>query len=425
MARHDEEPEVPSRTSHTVGTPAHVVAAALDLDARDVADRYGFAPPTLLGILTGIERSLAEIGAADATTAKSIFVEADDALGPRRDLDLFRWFRQEDVEAWDRYVNASARLVLGLFSPLGMPICSRESLIVRTEAAVRDLESDSERQIKEGLGLDRRQPDFHDRLLMHVYPIRPYWLTTYPVDDLRPLTADQVHPTRQSFLDALEPSASAQGAAMPPARSPEAADQGEAGVDVGSVKFAWLSPSDAARLADVRANLLDLKIDILHHLVRTLRTGDATAVWSGCLKLLTEALTASDVQFLLRMDHRLSQAGVLAEERSNAAAVPGRGCWVPLGRLVDLLLFAGYCEEELTVGMMHALSRRWPRPVLYDPLIFKANEQALQAVPYAAFDELVRLEAQQFDFWKRWADRLHAALRKEFKAAVTLEFSIK
>jgi hypothetical protein len=322
MARQDNGRDESADGGRTAGGLQQTVTDSLEADARLLADRYELPSEAVLGILARIRRALTDVRGGNPAWAKETFLEAVETLGAEQALDLFE---REDLEALLGRVSAMVRLSLNLLSPLGMLICSREALIIRTETAISDLESNRGRLVEEGLGWNCARPDFHDRLLMHLYPIRPYWLATYPTEDLRRLTADQVHRTRGAPPSFGDPSISEHEMAMPGSLVSESDDLAGTVVSVGGVAFAWLSRRDAAQVEAARAKLLDLKIDVLRHLVRALRQGDASGLWPGCLKLLTEALTASEVQFLLRMDVRLTKVGVLADEQSNASNLPGGG----------------------------------------------------------------------------------------------------
>ena len=77
----------------------------------------------------------------------------------------------------------------------------------------------------------------------------------------------------------------------------------------------FLNEEEADRLKTGRSKFFELKISILNVLVKALKCKTATKLWDDCLSLITEAITAKEVDFYLSIDRRYSGVDLRAGER--------------------------------------------------------------------------------------------------------------
>jgi hypothetical protein len=109
---------------------------------------------------------------------------------------------------------------------------------------------------------------------------------------------------------------------------------------------------DARRIEADRGKLLVLKIDVLKHLCLSVRgRSNAEDLWQGCYDLVTNSLSASDIEFYLAMDRFFIGLNI----RDGEIEIPDHR--VAPGGLTNLLETIGHFEKELTVRTM-ALTRQ-------------------------------------------------------------------
>lgn len=208
----------------------------------------------------------------------------------------------------------------------------------------------------------------------------------------------------------------------------EVADSGKSLSYEDTPLIEGLSADDAARLEAGRAKLFHLKISILEQLVHALRSGTAANLWDHCLPLLTEALTADDVGFYLRIDDFYSNL------IPRIGRMVGGGDKLVVGGLTDLLDVIGHYEKEIVVGAMaqtrEALtdlvkldSRRSPRLIVenYFQLMGLPERQLVDT----AFELFQSLESQEKAFWKRYRRRINHALENDFEVEIVPRQKVK
>lgn len=309
----------------------------------------------------------------------SCFEEATRALGPEPARALFE---REDVDALVGRAEAFKTLSMFCMGPTTARLCTIEDLADRTEAVIGELEANRGPLVRDGLPATGPATGWPAGPLVNLYPIESSWLTTWP--------------DREEW-DRLR--------------------DAELGHNFVNIPYRWLEPADAARLIAGRVALLDLKIDVLRTLVRALRTRNPTRLWPDCLQLLTDALTASEVDFYLGVDARVGPLYPLGGPVDDEY-----GGHKPLGGLAALLEFIGHCEEELRIGAMDWATRNLPTGLTVAPSssYFATIGQPWQADLDATLDRLVELRGSVGTFWTEYRDRVDFALRSEFhEEAVT------
>lgn len=433
MARHEGNDSIESGAGRSGALPAEARTASLEGAARELADHYGLSSERVLQVLRAVRAaSIAspDIGGLDAPEVRSVLVAAIDELGAERAVRLFE---EEDLVGLLRRVVATVLLWARRVVPTEEPLLTVDQLIARTETAIRDLEANRERLETDGLGWDCPRPDYHDLILMNLYPIRPHWLTTRPTGGLTPARADLPHPGQAERTTEGPPTPGDDGVA--PSAGPLAGPYDEVGAslchdavpEAGATRTAWLDPSDADRLRKGRPKLLALKVDVLRQVVGTLRRRDPASLWPGCLALLTDALTASEVWFYLRMDLCLRRAAYPVDGRVVTARVPGMAEGLALGGFLDLVCFVGYCEEVLTIGAADRLNPTIPDGLTLESShpYFKAIGRPWRAELDAALDLFTELAREERAFRQEWLLRFDHAQNVEFLETVTLDVPIK
>jgi hypothetical protein len=178
------------------------------------------------------------------------------------------------------------------------------------------------------------------------------------------------------------------------------------------------SSEDRERLIMGRGKLFRLKIAVIEELLQAIRHQPPTNLWEKCLPLLTEALSADDAEFYLRMD-RLYM-GYDAVHKGPPVEIPNLD---RPGGLTDLLEVIGHCEEELTVGAFSKTRNllgvlvtfdALKRPILQLNNYFEAAQHPLKDVLDSALDLFSSFEPKVSDFWENYVNRVNQALRAEF-----------
>ncbi len=106
-----------------------------------------------------------------------------------------------------------------------------------------------------------------------------------------------------------------------------------------------LDAADADRVAGMRGELFELKVDILRVLLQCLQSRDASTLRAECVRLIGEALSGRGWEFCLGMDH-FYRPYAPASDGEALAVIPGL---LP-GGLSSLLEVVWYVEQELTLG---------------------------------------------------------------------------
>ncbi len=109
----------------------------------------------------------------------------------------------------------------------------------------------------------------------------------------------------------------------------------------------WLSAEDAERLSSLREQLVELKASILAAIVDGVKDRDIPRMWMDCLRLLTDALTLEQVEFLLGVDSLYKAHSMELQLSCPPLTFVG---WEP-GGLSQVFEAIWYVEEELTVGL--------------------------------------------------------------------------
>ena len=181
-----------------------------------------------------------------------------------------------------------------------------------------------------------------------------------------------------------------------------------------------LVPEDAVRLDAGRPTLFELAIAVLNTVLTAVRARSPTTLWPACLRLLTDALTAEEADFYLRMDR--SWQGADAQQTAFDVA---RGD--PNGGLAGLLMVIGDCEEALTVSsfahLRAALKRSaafaWldnPRRPFGDYWAIRNPWERRQVD--AAFDAFLARQPEVAAFWDDYRRRVNHALEHKFSVMV-------
>ncbi len=188
-----------------------------------------------------------------------------------------------------------------------------------------------------------------------------------------------------------------------------------------------LDPANAARLETLRATLFELELAIVRELLAAARRRSAVGLWPACLRLLTEALSADDANFLLRMD-RFYQGHDARDEPTEQQA------GFPLNGLTGLLQLIGEYEELLT-------TRRFAR--LREALLtfpeFDWLHDATRAIGSyyqirsprdrerldPALDAFLAAGPQAAAFWGEYRRRVNEALENEFYAEVVVRVKVR
>jgi hypothetical protein len=179
---------------------------------------------------------------------------------------------------------------------------------------------------------------------------------------------------------------------------------------------------DVERLEAGRSALLELKMRLMERLARALQRGSAVSLWDDCLRLLTDALKASEADFYLTVDHRrgpeLRQTGHL-----------GRANWAELlpGGLTEVFEVIGYVEKELTIGTMDRTKRELGRVVDPDedhPYLSAIGTAGREQID-AALDGFQERTQKEATYWQEYQARVNAALQNEFCEEVVARTRVK
>jgi hypothetical protein len=441
MVQQERERDGQADSGLAANEPVQATPDVLGAEVRALADRYELPSSQVAVILRRIQQACTELDDGQASWANGIFLHAAQTLGAAKAVELFE---REDLCTFVRRDYASYRL-WGVFLRAGFPEEPRvDQLIHRTEVAIRELDEHRERLVKDGVGwagsrwLDRNT-DLHDELLLSLYPIKPYWLTTsrtggdrrgeterVPGTETLTLTCGSLMlPAEEVVVPSADPSSSRVSQGGPSEECPSRSADGS--VEAGDTELAWLDRADAARLEAGRATLLDLKIAILRHVVRSLRERDATGLWPGCVSLLASAVTATDSRFYARLDSAYSDARVLPGDLAGSLDVLYYHQMLPLGRLTDLLAFVGHCEAELRLGIATWAARHLPKEAY--PFggfsYFEALGQPWQADLDAALDRSADLIMSEQAFWTDLGARITHALAAELDEEVVIRQRVK
>jgi hypothetical protein len=178
------------------------------------------------------------------------------------------------------------------------------------------------------------------------------------------------------------------------------------------------SSEDRERLIAGRGKLFRLKIAVIQELLQAIRHQTPANLWEKCLPLLTEAISADDAEFYLRMD-RLYM-GHDAVHKGQPVEIPNLD---RPGGLTDLLEVIGHCEEELILGAFVRTRKLLgelvafdvlKRPILIFANYFEAAIHPLKDVLDSALDLFSSFEPKVSDFWENYVNRVNQALQAEF-----------
>jgi hypothetical protein len=189
-----------------------------------------------------------------------------------------------------------------------------------------------------------------------------------------------------------------------------------------------LDPADAACLEAGRATFLRLKIAILKELLNAIRWGTADRLWERCLHLLTQALTAKDVDFYLSMDRFYSGFDLKTGMRMREAVD------IADGGLTALFMIIGYYEKELTVGTLAQTRDALGSLVQLDQLssphlaidnYFQAIARRERKTLDIALNVFQSRDNQEQAFWRAYSRRIHKALEEEFYENLMIPIKVK
>lgn len=171
------------------------------------------------------------------------------------------------------------------------------------------------------------------------------------------------------------------------------------------------SASDAERLENDRRAMFELKLRLLERLAQAARRRSAVGLWEDCLHLLTDALSAHDVDFYLEADHR---RGVALHEAGHLR----RTCWWEFlpGGVTEMFAVLGQCEFALMAGTMDSAKRAISEivdPNARAPYLAILNAPDRDRVD-AALDTLDASRFHEAAFWTGYIARVQDALHNDF-----------
>ncbi len=185
--------------------------------------------------------------------------------------------------------------------------------------------------------------------------------------------------------------------------------------------IAGLDAEDSAWLETDRSKVFDLKLRLLRHLASTLRSRATRELWPGCLDLLTKTLTATEMEFYLRMDRFYGGFDILrgqvVDEQAELVA----------GGLTDLLHFIGHCEKELTLGTLHQTVGRLISllPDVSLESYYEVVRRPCRTELDAALDSFVELDAGERAYWSDYRARVNDALENKFDEELVVRIRVK
>lgn len=176
---------------------------------------------------------------------------------------------------------------------------------------------------------------------------------------------------------------------------------------------------DVARMESERGKLFDLRIRMLKEAFSSLQKRDASDLFNKCLDILTAVLSIEDVEFYLRLDGSFSK--FMIKNRKTPLETSGA--------LSAMLVFIGYCEQEIKIGVM-AKTREALGPLVevaggcsrflaksYYSVVDKPERKVLDS----ACDVCQELEARAQKFWPQYEKRLKDAFEQKLKVRVRVE----
>lgn len=186
-----------------------------------------------------------------------------------------------------------------------------------------------------------------------------------------------------------------------------------------------LAEGDARKLKAARETLFDLKIRILEALLEALKRRSSQGLWDRCLDLVSEALTADQVETLLRLDRHY-----MSFDASSGQVMPG-SLSTPAGGMSELWLIISHYEEELERGPWSGL-----REALGD--LCKNGRLVVPQIAYEDYFNLLKIPEQKtIDsamtaflsnpprsrvYWNSFCVRVDEALKNKLPVEVKMVF---
>lgn len=181
-----------------------------------------------------------------------------------------------------------------------------------------------------------------------------------------------------------------------------------------------LPPNDASRIGAMRPKLLELEIRILKHLANAVRNRGLTGLWQEAVRILTDALTAEDAEFLVQLDRFFD---ALQGEVRDVPCLPF--FVIHNTGLSDFFHLIGHCEKELGIGAMDQTRRRLLALPVSPCSYYEAVGQPWRTDLDTALDLFFGLEAEQEDFLNDFAKLVNRSLLDDFPEEVTVRTKVK
>lgn len=176
--------------------------------------------------------------------------------------------------------------------------------------------------------------------------------------------------------------------------------------------------ADAERLESMRERLLDLKINFLRVLERTIADRDRDCIWEKATRIFSDDLDSDEAEFLLGMDVFYLSFDI----RSGTWKRPLHAS-MPLGGLTEMLMVLGHYERELKLGALD-LVKRWIDESSYS-VRGKTYYEVIREGRRGEWDGVLGLYRQarvlEAEFWSSFRERLNHWLQGDFEITIRVE----
>lgn len=184
------------------------------------------------------------------------------------------------------------------------------------------------------------------------------------------------------------------------------------------------TPDEAERLERSRSQFFEVKVAVIRELLEAVERRDAGAVWKRCLALLTQYLTADDVDFYLQMDQRYGTPPLQFRFlKASAATRPGG--------LSDLLYVIGHFEKELAFRPLAETRRLLGNFCDSSELFNLSVMNYLEAVHHPnraqldrALDHFLSRQPEEKSFWSSYSARVNEALENDFYSELSIRVRV-
>jgi hypothetical protein len=197
-------------------------------------------------------------------------------------------------------------------------------------------------------------------------------------------------------------------------------------VDRDPVLIFDLKLGDTVRLEALRAKLFALKTHTLDMIVHAIGLNDASSLWVRCLRVLTDTLSADDVDFLLGMDRIYTGFNV------RTGKIEDEHRFLAPGGLSSLLEVMGHVEKELTIGTLAKTREALNEVIGHDEsgrprlsVDLATAEHPKRQVLEAVLEDYHLLEQEEKAFWEEYRQRVNRALEEEFYEEIVIRTKVK